>query len=78
MEHDDINIFIEHDGISFKSSLYFWSPQNSLYAKHYIKSMQGVGQTHVPNVTSHSLKSEEERLLEEMAVTPRPMVIQYL
>ena len=28
-------IFIEHHGTSFKSSLYFWSPQNSLYAEHY-------------------------------------------
>lgn len=27
--------FIEHDGTSFKSSLYFWSPQNSLYGEHY-------------------------------------------
>lgn len=49
----------------------------TLCTQNIMKSMQGVGQTHVPNVTSHSLKSEEERSLEEMTVTPRPMVIQY-
>lgn len=48
----------------------------TLCTRNIIKSMQGVGQTHVPNVTSHSLKSEEERLLEEMPLTLRPMVIQ--